>query len=275
MRSQEPPPQQTSRGKKIVLFVLNYIILGTRERSLTWDAVFMPHSEREHAKLFWRSGEAAAFYTVKPKGSLCDEHSSQCYQLPVLDTVFVRTKFRRRGLGTAMLQDFCETFATEDALGISCPISAEMYQVCQRFLDAHPEEQSRMWEVEAPGDWSQRTSIWLTVQLAQNLPKNNDPACRAESHRDDEPGQFGDSQMNKGAVQVTDIRVLQGQAGECKDDRDEPLVLQPETEGPVGQRGGEARRGKELKERLRRGGPTEDRAPKRLKAASHETGSCS
>ncbi|KAL8197510.1 UNVERIFIED_CONTAM: hypothetical protein K2H54_027631 [Gekko kuhli] len=27
-----------------------------------------------------------------------------------------------------MLQDFCETFATEDALGISSPVSAEMYR---------------------------------------------------------------------------------------------------------------------------------------------------
>lgn len=27
-----------------------------------------------------------------------------------------------------MLRDFCQSFRTEDALGISCPISAAMYQ---------------------------------------------------------------------------------------------------------------------------------------------------
>ncbi|XP_060116322.1 protein FAM169B-like [Heteronotia binoei] len=285
---------QTFR-ERIVLFVLNYIIFGMQERSSTWDAVFVPHSERERAKIFWRSGEAVAFYTVKAKGSLCDEHSSRCYQLPVLDTVFVRKKFRRCGLGTAMLQDFCETFATEDALGISCPISAEMYQVCRQFLDTHPEEQSRLWEVEAPGDWSQRTSIWLTVQLAQNHPEreitnvlrcdfsppswemasttaDDDLACRTENPQEDEPGDAGDGQVNKGAAQVLNVWALRDQAEEFKDDCDEPLDSQPGAEEHVSQRGGEMCQYKEPKKRVRRGGPKEDRAPKQLKAVPYDRG---
>ncbi|NWR83686.1 F169B protein, partial [Furnarius figulus] len=96
-------------------------------------------------------------------GSLCDGTTSQCYLLPVLDTIFVRRKCRRGGLGMEMLHDFCQSFLAEDALGISCPISAAMYQVCQKFLQAYPEEQKRLWEVEAPGDWSQRANIWLKI----------------------------------------------------------------------------------------------------------------
>lgn len=64
-----------------------------------------------------------------------------------------------------MLHDFCQSFKAEDALGISCPISAAMYQVCQKFLQTYPEEQKRLWEVEAPGDWSQRVNIWLKIQM--------------------------------------------------------------------------------------------------------------
>ncbi|NXL96693.1 F169B protein, partial [Tyrannus savana] len=148
-------------AERIVLFVLNYIIFGMLEGSSANDAFFLPHSATERAKILWRNGEAVAFYSVKMKGSLCDGTTSQCYLLPVLDTIFVRRKCRRGGLGMKMLRDFCQSFLTEDALGISCPISAAMYQVCQKFLQAYPEEQKRLWEVEAPGDWSQRVNIWL------------------------------------------------------------------------------------------------------------------
>ncbi|KAM3828469.1 protein FAM169B-like isoform 4-T6 [Vipera latastei] len=112
--------------ERIVLFVLNCIIFGMFERSLTENTLFVPHPKKEHAKIFWRSGEAAAFYTVKRKGNLCDGHTSQCYLLPVLDTMFVRKKFRRRGLAMEMLQDFCQAFPSEEALGLSHPLSAEM-----------------------------------------------------------------------------------------------------------------------------------------------------
>ncbi|NXJ81194.1 F169B protein, partial [Trogon melanurus] len=150
-------------GERIVLFVLNCIIFGMLEGSSVNDAFFLPHSATECAKILWRNGEAVAFYSVKMKGSLCDGATSQCYLLPVLDTVFVRRKYRRGGLGMKMLHDFCQSFLAEDALGISCPISAAMYQVCQKFLQTYPEEQKRLWEVEAPGDWSQRVNIWLKI----------------------------------------------------------------------------------------------------------------
>ncbi|NWX66525.1 F169B protein, partial [Promerops cafer] len=150
-------------GERIVLFVLNCIIFGMLEGSSANDAFFLPHSATERAKILWRNGEAAAFYSVKMKGSLCGGTTSQCYLLPVLDTIFVQRKYRRGGLGMKMLHDFCQSFLAEDALGISCPISAAMYQVCQKFLQAHPEEQKRLWEVEAPGDWSQRVNIWLKI----------------------------------------------------------------------------------------------------------------
>ncbi|KFQ80098.1 Protein FAM169B, partial [Phaethon lepturus] len=150
-------------GERIVLFVLNYIIFGMLEGSSANDAFFLPHSATECAKIFWRNGEAVAFYSVKMKGSLCDGTTSQCYLLPVLDTIFVRKKYRRGGLGMKMLHDFCQSFMAEDALGISCPISAAMYQVCQKFLQTYPTEQKRLWEVEPPGDWSQRVNIWLKI----------------------------------------------------------------------------------------------------------------
>ncbi|KAM8783449.1 protein FAM169B-like [Rhynchonycteris naso] len=155
-----------SFGERIVLFLLNVIIFGRLEQTLdNGDMFFLPHSVTEEAKLLWRDGAAVGFYTTKRKGSLCGDGTGTCYLLPVLDTMFVRRRQRRRGLGVAMLQDFCETFQDEEALGVSWPISPAMYQVCRKFLLAHPEEQGRLWEVEPPGAWGQRASIWLKVQL--------------------------------------------------------------------------------------------------------------
>ncbi|DAA17734.1 TPA: hypothetical protein BOS_20052 [Bos taurus] len=121
-----------SFGERIVLFILNVVIFGRLERNLDDDDMFfLPHSVKEEAKILWRDGAAVGFYTTKRKGSLCGDSTGTCYLLPVFDTVFVRRRHRRRGLGLTMLQDFCQTFREDEALGVSWPISPAMYQ-------AHP-----------------------------------------------------------------------------------------------------------------------------------------
>ncbi|KAM5291330.1 protein FAM169B-like isoform 2-T2 [Glossophaga mutica] len=165
-----------SFGERIVLFILNVVIFGRLERRLDDDDMFfLPYSGKEDAKVLWRDGAAVGFYTTKAKGSLCGDGAGACYLLPVFDTVFVRRGHRRQGLGMAMLRDFCETFCQDGALGISWPISPAMYQVCRKFLSAHPEERGRLWEVEPPGAWGQRDSIWLKVQLRQSRPPDPVP----------------------------------------------------------------------------------------------------
>ncbi|XP_007906554.1 protein FAM169B isoform X2 [Callorhinchus milii] len=119
--------QVRSIGERIVLYVLNQIICGLWETS-PGDVPFLIHPANEYAKVFWQQGEAAGFYTVKLKGSLCDDCTSQCYQLSVLDTVFVRRKYRRLGFGLQILHDFRCTFPEDHELGISHPISPTMYK---------------------------------------------------------------------------------------------------------------------------------------------------
>ncbi|XP_043290433.1 protein FAM169B-like [Cervus elaphus] len=182
-----------SFGERIVLFILNVVIFGRLERNLDDDDMFfLPHSVKEEAKILWRDGAAVGFYTTKRKGSLCGDGTSSCYLLPVFDTVFVRRQHRRRGLGLAMLRDFCQTFRDDEALGISWPISPAMYQVCRQFLAAHPAERGRLWEVEPPGAWGQRGNIWLKVQLQQSRQPDSHPghskealAARGQTSQDD------------------------------------------------------------------------------------------
>ncbi|XP_060040382.1 protein FAM169B isoform X4 [Erinaceus europaeus] len=195
-----------SFGERIVLFLLNVVIFGRLERDLDNDGMFfLPHSGKEHAKILWQDGAAVGFYTSKMKGSLCGDGTGVCYLLPVLDTVFVRRRHRRQGLGLAMLRDFCETFPEEEALGVSCPISLAMIQVCSKFLSAHPEERGRLWEVEPPGAWGQRINIWLKIQLQRGRPTDRSP--QEDRNGDPEPPQghgpsglsVGDREDDKGS----------------------------------------------------------------------------
>ncbi|KAG8012905.1 hypothetical protein GBF38_020857, partial [Nibea albiflora] len=99
--------------------------------------------------------------------SLCDSWTGQAYLLPVLDTVLVRKSCRRRGFGLQMLEDFCSSFHSETFLGVSCPLSPSMAAVCRRFLQQHEDQRERLYEVEAPGGWTQRRNIWLNIQLGR------------------------------------------------------------------------------------------------------------
>nr|XP_054306584.1 protein FAM169BP [Pongo pygmaeus] len=165
-----------SFGERIVLFILNAIIFGRLERNLDDDDMFfLPHSVKEQAKILWRRGAAVGFYTTKMKGSLCGDGTGACYLLPVFDTVYIRRKHQRRGLGTAMLQDFCETFPEDEALGVSCPMSPAMYQ-------AHPgnsEDVSRHARTSqndrprqsAPGDGSKERMRGEELEDTKNNPE--------------------------------------------------------------------------------------------------------
>ncbi|XP_074210060.1 protein FAM169B isoform X1 [Camelus bactrianus] len=208
-----------SFGERIVLFLLNVVIFGRLERNLDDDHMFfLPHSGKEEAKILWRDGAAVGFYTTKAKGSLCGDGTGACYLLPVFDTVFVRRRYRRQGLGLAMLRDFCETFREDEALGVSWPISPAMYQVCRKFLAAHPEERGRLWEVEPPGAWGQRGSIWLKVQLQQSRHPDSHPGSSKEdvnghgrTSQDDGPSQSDNREGSKERISGEELE---------KDDQD-------------------------------------------------------
>ncbi|KAL0968265.1 hypothetical protein UPYG_G00264480 [Umbra pygmaea] len=155
----------TSVMERLILSLLSQIIFGVLERSLEEDIYFSPHPMREFGKILWHNGEAVGFYTIKKKGSLCDGCTSQTYQLPVLDTVFVRTQWRRRGLALQILADFCASLQKEEEIGLSYPITPSMIKVCKKFLVMNPELRDQLYEVEGPGAWGQRRNIWLNIQL--------------------------------------------------------------------------------------------------------------
>ncbi|XP_068579972.1 protein FAM169B isoform X2 [Cebidichthys violaceus] len=152
-----------SLTERVIVFLLSQVV----ERSSQEKALFSLHPRTESCKLLWRDGQAVGFYTIKHKGSLCDGWSGRCYLLPALDTVLVRRSWRRRGLGLQMLAHFCSSFPAEQSLGVSSPLSPSMVAVCRSFLQQHGEHLEHLYEVEAPGGWTQRRNIWLSIQLGR------------------------------------------------------------------------------------------------------------
>ncbi|XP_020145692.2 soluble lamin-associated protein of 75 kDa isoform X3 [Microcebus murinus] len=96
-------------------------------------------------------------------GSICASFLTQSYQLPVLDTMFLRKKYRGKDFGLHMLEDFVDSF-TEDALGLRYPLSSLMYTACKQYFEKYPGDHELLWEVEGVGHWYQRIPVTRALQ---------------------------------------------------------------------------------------------------------------
>ncbi|XP_013013805.1 soluble lamin-associated protein of 75 kDa isoform X2 [Cavia porcellus] len=154
--------QVSTLGERVVLYVLNRIIYRKQEMERN-EIPFLCHSSTDYAKILWKKGEAIGFYSVKPTGSMCASFLTQSYQLPVLDTMFVRKKYRGKDFGLHMLEDFVDSF-TEDALGLRYPLSFFLCTACKQYLEKYPGDHELLWEVEGVGHWYQRIPVTRALQ---------------------------------------------------------------------------------------------------------------
>ncbi|XP_075302822.1 soluble lamin-associated protein of 75 kDa-like isoform X2 [Opisthocomus hoazin] len=174
--SREGLQEVKSVGERVVLYVLNRIIYRKQELERN-EVPFLCHGSNDYAKIMWKKGEAIGFYSVKPTGSICSSSLTQSYQLPVLDTMFVRKKHRGKDFGLVMLEDFVDSF-TEDTLGLRYPLSSFMYIACKHYFEKYPGDHDLLWEVEGVGHWFQRTPITTVLQreklrIAEVFQKEN------------------------------------------------------------------------------------------------------
>ncbi|KAL8203730.1 UNVERIFIED_CONTAM: hypothetical protein K2H54_060371 [Gekko kuhli] len=155
--SREGLQQVKTIGERVVLYVLNRIIYRKQEIEKN-EFPFLCHGSHDYAKILWKKGEAVGFYSVKPTGSMCSSFLTQSYQLPVLDTMFVRKKHRGKDFGLLILEDFVDSF-TEDTLGLRYPMTSFMHSACQKYFEKYPGDHDLLWEVEGVGHWHQRTLV--------------------------------------------------------------------------------------------------------------------
>ncbi|XP_071206101.1 soluble lamin-associated protein of 75 kDa-like isoform X3 [Salvelinus alpinus] len=146
-----------SLGERIVLYILNRIVYRVGEMDKP-EVPFLCHGQHDFAKLLWKDGNAVGFYSVKPKDSLCNNFVTQRYQLPVMDSIFVRKCHRGNGHGLQMLEDFVDSFK-DDQLGLKYPLSLTMYKVCSQYLCRYPADQDLLWVVEGVGGPYQRENV--------------------------------------------------------------------------------------------------------------------
>ncbi|XP_060740028.1 centromere-associated protein E isoform X1 [Tachysurus vachellii] len=157
-------------GERIVLYVLNRIIYRTKEM-VGDDVPFPCHGEDEIAKILWKNGEAIGFYSVKPEGSLCKTFLTHRYQIPVMDTIFIRKDYRGHGHGLQMLEDFIVSFRQE-IMGLSYPLSPAMFKVCKKYMSLYPDDTELLWEIVGVGSPFQRIQIARKLQ-AMDLNENH------------------------------------------------------------------------------------------------------
>ncbi|XP_038826095.1 soluble lamin-associated protein of 75 kDa-like [Salvelinus namaycush] len=146
-----------SLGERIVLYILNRIVYRVGEMDKP-EVPFLCHGQHDFAKLLWKDGNAVGFYSVKPKDSLCNNFVTQRYQLPVMDSIFVRKCHRGNGHGLQMLEDFVDSFK-DHQLGLKYPLSLTMYKVCSQYLCRYPADQDLLWVVEGVGGPYQRENV--------------------------------------------------------------------------------------------------------------------
>uniref|UniRef100_A0A672NI29 Family with sequence similarity 169 member Ab n=1 Tax=Sinocyclocheilus grahami TaxID=75366 RepID=A0A672NI29_SINGR len=90
--------------------------------------------------------------------SLCNSFVSQCYLLPVMDSIFVRKDHRGNGHGLQMLEDFVDSFK-DDELGLKYPLTPAMQKVCRQYLSAYSADVDLLWEVEGVGGPYQKVKV--------------------------------------------------------------------------------------------------------------------
>ncbi|NXQ86155.1 F169A protein, partial [Nyctibius grandis] len=115
----------------------------------------------------------------------------QSYQLPVLDTMFVRKKHRGKDFGLIMLEDFVDSF-TEDTLGLRYPLSSfcvfsYLCSACKHYFEKYTGNHDLLWEVEGAGHWFQRTPITTVLQreklkIAAEVSQKENASFQAEDY---------------------------------------------------------------------------------------------
>ncbi|NXL91491.1 F169A protein, partial [Alectura lathami] len=185
--------QVKSVGERIVLYVLNRFIYRKTEMGQN-DIPFLCHSRNDYAKIMWKQGEAVGFYSVKPAGASYSPRVPYSYQLTVLDTMFVRKKHREKDIGVTMLEDFANTFAS-DNLGLRYPMPSVMYTACKHYNEKYRGDHNILWEVEGPGFWFQRKSIRAVLEM-EHLRFGADSSLETDFQESEESSEVTEEQPN-------------------------------------------------------------------------------
>ncbi|XP_034241298.1 soluble lamin-associated protein of 75 kDa-like isoform X2 [Thrips palmi] len=147
---------------KAVHWTLSQVVYRTMEppNPDCKEALFDTPDPTDVIYLLWVGGKAVGFCTLKPRGALY-EKTVESYAMMTIDTIFVRSSYRRRGHVRTLLEALSES---HDDLGFSQPISDSMVKVLSRFLVDSKVHRRRFWEISGAGNEGCRKLVWYTIR---------------------------------------------------------------------------------------------------------------
>ncbi|XP_062867538.1 soluble lamin-associated protein of 75 kDa isoform X2 [Trichomycterus rosablanca] len=223
--TREGPIEVRSVGERIVLYVLNRIVYRANEMA-SGEVPFLCHGANDYAKIFWKDGEAVGFYSVKSKGSVCNNSTRQCYFLPVMDSIFVRKAHRGKNHGLQMLEDFVDSFE-EHELGVKYPLPPAMANVCRRYLERYPADVNLLWEVQGVGGPYQRAR--LATKLA-SVPFNADAGRTKDAGQNGKMADEELASMEETSLDITEEVIVVKQSHKEAEETSAPVVRSQNSE---------------------------------------------
>ncbi|XP_012259109.1 protein FAM169B-like isoform X2 [Athalia rosae] len=150
--------------ERIVYYALSQIVYPERDapNGDKFESMYDFADESDLVMLRWKSGIPIGFYTLKRKGSLISMTNEE-YSMPTLDTAYIRSEYRRRGIGIEILENITQMFPEEE-IGLSRPISDAMWKVLEKFLTTNKAVRLKFWEIEDGGNEGNRKLIWFMLK---------------------------------------------------------------------------------------------------------------
>ncbi|CAL8069210.1 unnamed protein product [Orchesella dallaii] len=162
-----------SISDRLVLYILSQIIYREYEvpdeDELAVEYALPPQTDI--CKVLWIKNSAVGFYSAKPRGSL-DLETMEWYSMAVLDTLFIRKPCRRNGYALSSLKDLLLEFPDQN-VGLSFPISQSMKKVASKYLNLHPNDRMKLWEITGCGSEGNCQNLWY---LFKRHPKTKPEA---------------------------------------------------------------------------------------------------
>ncbi|XP_034943254.1 soluble lamin-associated protein of 75 kDa-like [Chelonus insularis] len=149
---------------KIVYYILSQIIYPEMDHPVKdkFESIYDCADETDDIYLRWKQGIPVGFYTVKRKGTKIF-NTPYAYSMNTLDTAYIRSKFRNKGLGLEILYNVIENYPNDD-IGFSKPISEGMLRLLHKFLSKHKEFRLSFWEIENGGIEGSAKLIWFNLK---------------------------------------------------------------------------------------------------------------
>jgi len=109
--------------------------------------------------LYWSKKELVGFCTMKCKGTLVPGTFMERYSCDIVDSVFIKKSFRRKGLTHELISKLVECY--EGDIAFSSPLSNAMKKLLINFLTFQPNKRDHFWLCPEDGDLDMKKNIWM------------------------------------------------------------------------------------------------------------------